>query len=166
MPSYTTLKGGAHPLYGTELKKGDMFPNIRVNKDLFNLLSTSEFAGKTVIYSVVPSLDTGVCDMQAKRFNEELGKLGENVIVAVVSRDLPPAMARWCGAITANANLKLLSDFNLREFGKATGTDIFNVGILCRAIFVVGADGVIKHVEYVKEITSHPNYDAAIAAAK
>lgn len=166
MSAHINVKGNPVPLAGTQLKVGDQFPTVQLNKDLFNQISTAEFAGKRVIYSVVPSLDTGICDLQAKRFNDELGKLGDGVIAAIVSRDLPPAMARWCGAITPNANLRLLSDANSREFGKATGTEMPTVGILGRAVFVTDASGKIVYIEYVSELTSHPNYDAALAAAK
>ncbi|MGF1573499.1 MAG: thiol peroxidase [Sumerlaeia bacterium] len=166
MPANIKVKGNPVPLAGTELKVGDTFPTVKLNKDLFTQISTSEFAGKRVIYSVVPSLDTGICDLQAKRFNEELGKLGDSVIAAIVSRDLPPAMARWCGAITPNENLRLLSDANAREFGSATGTEMPSVGILSRAVFVTDEAGKIVYIEYVDELTSHPDYDSALAAAK
>lgn len=166
MPASINVKGNPVPLSGTELKVGDSFPLVNLNKDLFNQINTREFAGKRVIYSVVPSLDTGVCDAQAKRFNDELAKLGDGVIAAIVSRDLPPAMSRWCGAITPNANLRLLSDANSRDFGRATGTEMPTVGILGRAVFVTDAHGKIVYLEYVSELTAHPNYDAALAAAK
>ncbi len=165
MSRTVTLKGSPIDLNGPELKVGDSAPEFTVSKNLKEDATLGEFAGKTVILSVVPSLDTPVCDLQAKRFNEEAAKLGDGVAVAIISRDLPPAMARWCGAAEAK-NLALLSDYKHRDFGAKYGVEIPALGILCRAVFVVGADGALKHVEYVGEVAEHPNYDAALAAAK
>lgn len=167
MPSSVTLKGNPVALSGTEIKVGDQFPDVKLSKSLAEEVSISSFKGKKVVLSVVPSLDTPVCDLQGRRFNSELGNLGDGVVVAMISRDLPPAMARWCGAAEADKDkLHLLSDYKLREFGQATGTELPGLGILCRAVFVLDADGKVIHAEYVGEIAEHPDYDAALAAAK
>ncbi|MGH9520518.1 MAG: thiol peroxidase, partial [Terriglobales bacterium] len=116
-------------------------------------------------FSVVPSLDTPVCDLQTKRFNEEAGKLNGAVKIITVSMDLPFAQKRWCGAAGA-AHVQTLSDYQTGSFGQAMGTLIKELRLESRAIFVVDKDGIIRYVEYVPEIGSHPNYDAALAAAK
>jgi len=164
MPASVTLKGNPVNLAGTELKVGDQFPDVELSKSLVDAVKTGDFKGKKTIISVVPSLDTPVCDLQGKRFYEEVQK-NADLNVAIVSRDMPPAMARWCGATGAESDrLHLLSDYKKREFGAATGTDIPDLGILCRAVFVLDADGKITHAEYVPEIAEHPDYVKALAA--
>jgi thiol peroxidase len=116
------------------------------------------------IISVVPSLDTPVCDLQTKRFNEEAGKM-PGVDIVTVSMDLPFAQKRWCGAFGVD-RIKMLSDHRSGSFGEAYGTLIKDLRIESRAIFVLDKDNIIRHVEYVKEVADHPNYDAALAAAK
>ena len=116
------------------------------------------------IFSVVPSLATPVCDAQTKRFNEEAGKLPD-VSIYTFSMDLPFAQKRWCGAFGID-NIKMVSDHRDGSFGQAYGTLIEELRIHSRAIFVVGPDNKIRHVEYVKEVADHPNYDTALAAAK
>ncbi len=124
-----------------------------------------EKTGKSVrIFSVVPSLDTPVCDAQTKRFDEELGKMPK-VEVYTVSMDLPFAQKRWCGAFGVD-RVKMLSDHRSGSFGTAYGTLIKELRIESRAIFVVDKENKIRYVEYVKEVTDHPNYDSALAAAR
>ncbi len=116
------------------------------------------------IMSVVPSLDTPVCDLQTKRFNEEAAKL-PGVDILTISMDLPFAQKRWCGAFGVD-RIKMLSDHRSGSFGEAYGTLIKDLRIESRAIFVLDKDNIIRYVEYVKEVADHPNYDAALAAAK
>jgi thiol peroxidase len=116
------------------------------------------------IFSVVPSLDTPVCDAQTKRFNDEAGKL-PNLTVYTISMDLPFAQKRWCGAFGVD-HVKMVSDHREGSFGQAYGTLIKESRIMSRAIFVLDGANVIRHVEYVKEMGDHPNYEAALAAAK
>jgi thiol peroxidase len=159
-----TLKGNALTLIGPELKQGDRAPEFEVvdtNLAPVNLQQT----GKSVrIISVVPSLDTPVCDAQTKRFNDELAKL-PGVEVLTVSMDLPFAQKRWCGAFGVD-RVKMLSDHKSGSFGAAYGTLIKELRIQSRAIFVVDKDNVVRHVEYVKEVTDHPDYQAALQAAR
>ncbi|MFB3776565.1 MAG: thiol peroxidase [Bryobacteraceae bacterium] len=159
-----TLKGNALTLIGPELKKGDRAPEFDVvdtNLAAVNLQQT----GKSVrIISVVPSLDTPVCDAQTKRFNDEIAKL-PGVEVLTVSMDLPFAQKRWCGAFGVD-RVKMLSDHKNGSFGAAYGTLIKELRIESRAIFVVDKDNILQHVEYVKEVTDHPDYDAALKAAR
>ena len=161
-----TLKGNPLPLAGPELKVGDKAPEAVLKKDLatdFNLGSTS---GKVRIFSVVPSLDTPVCALQTKRFNQEAGNL-PNVRMYTISCDLPTAQARFCGAEGIDPEkLVTLSDHKDLSFGNAYGVLLPALRILSRAVFVVDQNDIIRYVEYVPEVTSHPNYDAILEAVR
>jgi thiol peroxidase len=166
MSRTTTLRGNPLPLEGPELKVGDKAPDATLSKDLVNEVNLSEFAGKTRILSVVPSLDTPVCAAQTKRFNEEAANLPDAAFVTI-SCDLPTAQTRFCGAEGIDQEkLTVLSDHRHTAFGKAYGTLVGPLRVLSRAVFVVGPDDTIKYAEYVPEIAEHPDYDAALAAAK
>lgn len=160
-----TLKGNPLTLLGPELKVGDRAPDFTLNKDLLTEVSLSDYAGKVKLISVVPSLDTGVCDAQTRRFNDEAANLGDHVVILTVSVDLPFAQARWCGAAGVD-RVETLSDYKTNEFGKAYGVLIKELRLDFRAIFVVDANDTIQYVEYLKEMTEHPNYEAAIEAVK
>ena len=163
-PGGTTFKGNPLTLLGPELKPGDKAPDFEVvDRTLqpYNLEKT----GKTVrIFSVVPSLDTPVCDMQTKRFNDEFSKLGD-VKIFTVSMDLPFAQSRYCGTFGID-NVTMLSDHRRGSFGIAYGTLIKEWRILSRAIFVVDSNDILQHVQYVKEVAEHPNYEAALTKAR
>lgn len=166
MSRTTTLQGNPLELEGPELKVGDAAPNVTLSKDLAGTLELSEFNGKTRIISVVPSVDTPVCAQQTKRFNEEAANL-EGVDFITVSVDLPPAQGRFCGAEGIDKEkFTVLSDHKETAFGKAYGTLIPGLRILSRAVFVIGPDDKLKHVEYVSEVAEHPDYDAVLEAAK
>lgn len=158
-----TFKGNPITLIGPELKVGDAAPDFTLNKDLLTEVSLKDYDGKIKLISVVPSLDTGVCDAQTKRFNEEAVKLSDNVVVLTVSVDLPFAQARWCGANEVN-NVITLSDYKTNAFGEAYGVLIKEFRLDHRAIFVIDANNQIRYVEYLPEMTDHPNYEAAIQA--
>ena len=161
-----TLQGNPLPLDGPELKVGDTAPDATLAEGLGKDMQLQDLAGKARIYSVVPSLDTPVCAEQTKRFNEEAAGL-PNVALYTISTDLPTAQSRFCGAESIDTDrMKVLSDHKSVEFGKQYGTLIPALRILCRAVFVVGADDTIKYVEYVPEVADHPNYDAILACAK
>lgn len=160
-----TVKGGPVTLVGPELKAGDAAPNFTCVDNALGAVSLNQFQGKTVLISVVPSLDTPVCDAQTKRFNEEASKLPSNVQVLTVSVDLPFAQGRWCGAANAK-NIKVISDHRDASFGQAYGVLIKELRLLARAIFIVNPQGKIQYAEVVKELTQHPNYDAALNALK
>ncbi len=159
-----TFKGNPLHLVGPELKVGDKAPDFKLLKNDLSEAKLSDYAGKTLLISVVPSLDTPVCDLQTRRFNTEAGKLKDTVVLTV-SLDLPFAQARWCGAADAK-NLVTLSDHRSAQFGEHYGVLIQELRLLTRAIFVVDTKGVIKYVEVVPEMTNHPNYEAALAVAK
>lgn len=160
----TTLMGKPMTLIGPELKPGDMAPDFHVVDSSMQPVSLQETGGRTRIFSVIPSLDTPVCDAQTRRFDEEAAKL-KNVDIYTVSMDLPFAQKRWCGAFAVD-HVKMLSDHKDGSFGSAYGTLIKDLRIESRAIFVVGPDNRLKHVEYVKEVSDHPNYDAALNAVR
>ena len=162
-----TLKGNAVTLSGPELKVGDSAPDFCLQNNGLEEVNLAASAGKTRIIATIPSLDTAVCHAETKRFNDEAAKL-PNVAILVVSTDLPFGQKRWCGAEGVDKVVSL-SDHRAASFGQSYGVLISGGPLdrcLTRAIFVVGADNKIKHVEYVPEITSHPNYDAVLAAAK
>ena len=158
----TTMRGNPLTLVGPELKAGETAPEFSVIDSSLKPVHLKDTSGKTRIFSVVPSLDTPVCDAQTKRFNEEAGKL-KDVDFYTVSMDLPFAQKRFCNSFALD-NVKMLSDHKDASFGSAYGTLIKELRILSRAIFVVGPDDRLKYVEYVPEVADHPNYDAALAA--
>lgn len=162
-----TLKGNAVTLSGAELKVGDTAPDFSLQNNALEEVTLASSAGKSRIIATIPSLDTSVCHLETKRFNEEAAQLS-GVDVLVVSTDLPFGQKRWCGAEGVD-KVTCLSDHRAASFGQSYGVLISGGPLdrcLTRAIFVVGADNKIRHVEYVAEIASHPNYDAALAAAK
>jgi thiol peroxidase len=159
------LKGNPITLLGPELKVGDQAPDFKLNKDLLTEVSLADYAGKIKLISVVPSLDTGVCDMQTRRFNQEAASLGDNVVILTVSVDLPFAQARWCGAAGVD-KVVTLSDYKTKAFGMAYGVLIKEFQLDMRSIFVLDADNKLVYIEYLKEMSEHPNYDAALDAVK
>ncbi len=155
-----TLQGNPFTLIGPELKVGDKAPDfVAVGRDL-KTLGLKETRGKIRVFSVVPSLDTPVCDTQTRRFNQVAGEL-PNVQIYTVSMDLPFAQSRWCAAAGVK-NIVMLSDHRDGLFGENYGTLIKELRLDSRAIFVVDRDDVIRHVEYVGEVASQPNYDAVL----
>jgi thioredoxin-dependent peroxiredoxin len=163
-PGATTLRGNPMTLLGPELKAGQKAPDFEVVSDSLQPVSLEKTGQAVRIFSVVPSLDTPVCDAQTRRFNEEAAKM-PGVDIYTVSMDLPFAQKRWCGAYGID-KVKMLSDHRNGSFGEHYGTLIKELRIESRAIFVVDKDNTVKHVEYVKEVADHPNYEAALAAAR
>ena len=159
----TTLQGNPLTLVGPELKVGDAAPEFTALNNSLKPVTLADTGAKTRIFSVVPSLDTPVCDAQTKKFNEAAKETG--IDIYTVSVDLPFAQKRFCNSFALD-NVKMLSDHRDVSFGSSWGTLIKELRILSRAIFVVGPDNTIKYVEYVPEVANHPNYEAALAAAK
>ena len=149
---------------GPELKPGDQAPDFQTVDDSLKPVDLAGTGHGVRIFGVVPSLDTPVCDAQTKRFNEEAGKL-PNVNIYTISMDLPFAQKRWCGAFGVD-HVKMISDHRDGSFGMAYGTLIKDLRILSRAIFVIDPGNKLRYVEYVKEVGDHPNYEAALQAAK
>lgn len=160
-----TFKNGPVTLIGNEVKVGDQAPDFTVLDNGLSPVTLKDSEGKIRLFSVVPSLDTGVCDAQTRRFNEAAAELGDNVVIYTVSVDLPFAQKRWCGAAGIDA-VQTVSDHRDLSFGEAYGVYIQELRLLARAIFVVDASGKVTYVEYVPEATDHPNYEAAIEAVK
>jgi len=160
-----SMKGEPLVLVGTELKVGDPIPDCTVvNKEL-EPVKLSSFRGKICIISSVPSLDTPVCDIQTRRFNQQAGKLGDDVVILTISMDLPFAQKRWCGAAGIE-NAETFSDHRDASFGKAFGVLIKDLRLLARSILVVDRQGVIRYIEIVDELTHEPDYDMAIRAVR
>ncbi|MGM0874908.1 MAG: thiol peroxidase [Bacillota bacterium] len=159
-----TFKNNPVTLLGNEVSVGDTAPDFTVLANDLSQVSLADSKGKVRLISVVPSIDTGVCDAQTRRFNEDASKLG-NVEVLTISMDLPMAQKRWC-ASNGLENVKTLSDHRDLSFGEAYGVHIKELRLLARAVFVVDANDKVTYVEYVSEATNHPNYEAAIEAAK
>jgi thiol peroxidase len=164
-PGAVTFKGQPLTLVGPELKPGDKAPDFTIIDQSLQPASLRDYAGKVILLSVVPSLDTGICSAQTKRFNEEAAQLPEDVAILTVSMDLPFAQARFCGAENID-RVKVLSDHRDASFAQAYGTLVKELRLESRAIFVIDREGTIRYVEYVPEIASHPNYDAALQAVK
>ena len=159
-----TFKGNPLTLVGPAIAVGSRAPEFQVIATDLSPVTLASSQGKIRLISVVPSLDTPVCDAQTRRFNQEAATL-PNVDILTVSMDLPFAQKRWCGAAGID-RVKVLSDHREASFGAAYGTLIQELRLLARAIFVVDASGIVRYVEYVPEVPSHPNYDAAIAATR
>ncbi len=162
-----TFKGTPMTLLGNELKVGSAAPQFTLHffEGGLKTLANADLAGKPTILSIVPSLDTGVCQIQTKKFNQELAGLGDSVNAVTVSRDLPFAQNRFCGAENVK-NMKVGSDYQKGAFGEAWGVMIDELKLLARAVYVLDSKGTVVYGEIVPEVTSEPNYDSALAALK
>lgn len=159
-----TFKGNPLTLAGEAVQVGQAAPDFTVHyyQDGLNTITLADLKGKPSIISVVPSLDTPVCQTQTIRFNKELGGLGDKVNSVTISLDLPFAMGRFCGA--ENVNMRVGSDYQERNFGQNWGMLIEELKLLARGVFVLDANGTVVYAETVAEVTEEPNYDAALAA--
>ena len=160
-----TFKGIPHTVLGSVLQVGDQAPDFVLHANDWRKVTLADTAGKVRLISVVPSLDTGICDAQTRRFNQEATSLGEDVVILTVSADLPYAQRRWCGAAGID-RVQTLSDHMDMNFGDAYGTHIRELRLEQRAIFVVDENDTVTYVAYVPEIAQHPDYDAALAAVR
>jgi thioredoxin-dependent peroxiredoxin len=160
----TTLQGNPLTLVGPELKAGDWAPDFEAVDIGMQPVGLAKTGHNVRIFSVVPSLDTPVCDAQTKRFEDAAGKL-KDVDIYTISMDLPFAQKRWCSTFGVD-HVKMLSDHRSGSFGEHYGTMIKELRIESRAIFVIGKDNKILHAEYVKEVADHPDYETALNAAK
>ncbi|MFE4520788.1 thiol peroxidase [Cytobacillus firmus] len=159
-----TFKGNPVTLLGNEVRVGDKAPEFKVLANDLSEVTLADSKGQVRLISVVPSIDTGVCDAQTRRFNEEASKL-DNVKILTVSVDLPFAQKRWCAAAGIE-NVQTVSDHRNLSFGKAYGVAIQELRLLARAVFVVDSNDIVTYAEYVSEATDHPNYESAVEAAK
>ena len=159
-----TFKNNPVTLLGSEVKVGQKAPEFTVLRNDLSVATLADFSGQVKIISVVPSIDTGVCDAQTRKFNEEASKL-DNVKILTVSVDLPFAQKRWCAAAGID-KVEVLSDHRDLSFGEAYGVAIAELRLLARAVFVLDSNDTVVYAEYVSEATDHPDYEAALAAAK
>ncbi len=160
-----TMQGSPLTLMGSAVQVGQEAPDFTVVDKHLSPVGLSNFRGKVAVVSSVPSLDTGVCDKQTRRFNEEAAKLGNNVVILTISMDLPFAQSRWCGAAGVK-RVKTLSDYQCADFGMKYGLLIKELRLLARAVMVLDREGVIRYKQVVPEIVTEPDYDAAVAAVK
>ena len=160
-----TSKGKPVTLLGPEIRVGDPAPDFTVVDTSLSPVTLGDFREKVKVISSVPSLDTAVCDVETRRFNQEAASLGENVVVLTISLDLPFAQKRWCAAAGVD-RVKVLSDYQDRSFASAYGVLIRESKLLSRSIFVVDGKDVVRYVQHVPEIGQEPDYGAVLAAVK
>lgn len=156
-----TMGGNPLTLLGKAINKGDAAPDFEVLANDLSPVKFSSYRGKLCVISSVPSLDTPVCDMQTRKFNDAAGKLSDDAVILTISADLPFAQTRWCGAAGVE-KVVTLSDHRDVSFGQAYGVLIRELRLLARAVFVVDREGTIRHAEIVSEIRNEPDYDAAL----
>jgi len=160
-----TFQGNPLTLLGTAVSIGQTAPDFTAAANDLSPYQLSDDTGKVVIISVVPSLDTPVCDTQTRKFNEAAASLGDAVVIVTVSMDLPFAQGRWCGAAGVE-QVKTVSDYNGVDFGTKYGLLIKELHLLARAVLVVDQAGTVQYSQLVSEMTDEPDYDAAIDAVK
>ncbi|MBI2827360.1 MAG: thiol peroxidase [Planctomycetia bacterium] len=167
-PGAVTFKGNPMTLVGEAVQVGRPAPDFTLHRfadGAMQRVTPADLKGKPTIISVVPSLDTPVCQKQTKTFNQDLGALGDKINAVTVSLDLPFAMNRFCGA-EGITNIKTASDYQDRSFGRNWGMLIDELKILARGVFVLDRDGKVVYAEVVKEVAQEPNYEAALKALK
>ena len=156
-----TIHGNPLTLVGDDVKVGTPAPDAELLDNDLKPVKLSSYRGKVLVLVAVPSLDTPVCDIETRRFNDEADKFGPNIQLVTISMDLPFAQKRWCGAAGVT-NLQTLSDHRQAEFGKAYGVLIKELRLLARAIFILDREGTVKYVQLVPEVTNEPNYEEVL----
>jgi thiol peroxidase len=159
------MKGSPLTLVGHEIKVGDAAPDVELLDNDLSPVKLSSYKGKGCIITSVPSLDTPVCDLETRRFNQEAGDLGDGFRILAISMDLPFAQKRWCGATNVDRVITL-SDHREASFGEAYGVLIKELRLLARAVFILDRKGTVRYIQIVKEITEEPDYDAVLQAVK
>lgn len=160
-----TFHGNSLTLEGASVEAGDAAPDFSVLTNDLKTKTLADYKGKVILLVTVPSIDTPVCDVEARRFNQEAADLHEDIEVLTVSTDLPFAQARWCGAAGINS-VEVLSDHKDLSLGHAYGVAIKELRLLARAVFVIDRNHKVTYTELVPEVTNEPNYEAVINAAK
>ncbi len=156
-----TIHGNHLTLVGDDVKVGTPAPDAELLDNDLKPVKLSSYRGKVLVLVAVPSLDTPVCDIETRRFNDEAAHLGPDIQLVTISMDLPFAQKRWCGAAGVT-NLQTLSDHRQAEFGKAYGVLIKELRLLARAIFILDREGTVKYVQLVPEVTNEPNYEEVL----
>jgi thiol peroxidase len=164
-PGLITMRGNPLTLVGNEVKKGEVAPDFMVLDNSLTPIKFSSYRNRLCIISSVPSLDSAICDIETRKFNEEASKLGEKIQILTISMDLPFAQKRWCGAAGVN-KIQTLSDHRDAQFGIAYGVLIKELRLLARAVFLVDQKGILQYTQLVKEISNEPNYDEIWNALK
>jgi thiol peroxidase len=162
-PGIVTIHGNPLTLMGEEVKVGATAPEAELLDNDLNPVKLSSYRGKVLVIASVPSLDTPVCDLETRRFNDEAAHLGTDIEMATISMDLPFAQKRWCGAAGVT-RLKTLSDHREAAFGLAYGVLIKELRLLARAVFIVDREGTLQYEQLVKEVTNEPNYEEVLQA--
>lgn len=160
-----TFKGSPMTLVGSEVKIGQKAPDATLTDTSMSSVKLSSYAGKIVVLSCVPSLDTGICDIQTRKFNEKAANLGKDVVILTISMDLPFAQKRWCGAAGVE-QVKTLSDYKGAKFAEDYGLLIKEWHLIARAVIVLDKNQVVRYIQIVPEISTEPDYEAAVNAAK
>jgi len=160
-----TMMGNPLTLLGKALKVGDPAPDFTVINNDMSPVNLSAYRGKICVISSVPSLDTSVCDLETRRFNQEAENLGPDVVILTISMDLPFAQKRWCGAAGV-ARVVTLSDHRDASFGTAYGMLIKELRLLARCVFVVDRAGIIQYIQLVREVSREPDYEPILNAVK
>jgi len=160
-----TMKGNPLTSVGNEVKVGEVAPDFVVLENDLSPVKFSSYRGKICILSSVPSLDTPVCDMETRKFNEEASRLGPDIVILTISMDLPFAQKRWCAAAGVN-KVQTLSDHRDASFGTSFGVLIKELRLLARAVFLVDRQGTIQYIQLVKELAKEPDYEALLSALK
>ena len=158
-----TIHGNPLTLVGDEVKVGDPAPEVELLDNDLKPVKLSSYRGKVLIIASVPSLDTPVCDLETRRFNDEAANLGPDIEILTISMDLPFAQKRWCGAAGVK-RLRTLSDHREAAFGQAYGVLIKELRLLARAVFIIDREGTVQYEQLVKEVTSEPNYEEVLQA--
>jgi thioredoxin-dependent peroxiredoxin len=158
-----TIHGNPLTLVGDEVKVGSQASDVELLDNDLNAVKLSSYLGKVLVIASVPSLDTPVCDIETRRFNDEAATLGPDIELVTISMDLPFAQKRWCGAAGVT-RVKTLSDHRQAEFGSAYGVLIKELRLLARAIFILDREGTVQYVQLVKEVASEPNYEEVLQA--
>ena len=160
-----TFKGDPLTLVGSEVSVGTTAPDFSAVANDLSSYKLSDDKGKVIVIASVPSLDTGICDKETRKFNELAASLGDNVVILTISMDLPFAQARWCGAAGVE-RVKTVSDYKEADFGNKYGLLIKELHLLARAVLVIDPQGAIQYYQLVPEIAQEPDYDAVIEAVK
>jgi thiol peroxidase len=163
--STVTIKNNPLSLVGAVPKVGEPAPKFTVTNQEMAPVTLSDLSSKVIVLLSVPSLDTPVCDLEARRFNNEAKNLGTDVGIVVISMDLPFAQKRWCGA-NGIENVKVFSDYKDRDFGLKYGVLIKEIGLLARCVFILDENRIVRYVQLVKEITDEPNYEDVLTNIK